>query len=356
MSLRQRLALFAIALSAPFLYLFFWPVAISPAAWTPPPTPSLSESFQQNSRLRTIQRLSLETGFAPEDIAIDKEKRIYTGIEDGRILRFERDGKHPQNFANTEGRPLGLASDGQGNLIVADAVKGLLSISPNGSKVTLATEAGGISFGCTNDVAVAADGTIYFTDASSKFSLTDYRADLIEHQPHGRLLAYDPETKFVTVLLTQLYFANGVAVSPDQSFVLVAETAEYRIRRLWLNGAEKGRSETFIDNLPGFPDGISANGSDKFWLALVAPRDKTLDRLLPHPFLRKAVLRLPGFLQPAPKRYSFVIALDLSGRVIENLQDDSPDCYAQISNVVEHEGQLYFGSIGESSIGRYKVR
>ena len=87
-------------------------------------------------------------------------------------------------------------------------------------------------------------------------------------------------------------------------------------------------------------------------LALVTPRDAVLDRLLPHPFLRKVVARLPKLLQPAPKRFAFVLALDVNGRVVENLQDGSKECYAQIANVVERNGMLYFGSIGEAAIGR----
>ena len=125
---------------------------------------------------------------------------------------------------------------------------------------------------------------------------------------------------------------------------------------MWLGGANSGKSEIFIDNLPGFPDGISSNGKDRFWLTLAAPRDATLDKLLPYPFLRKAVWRLPDFLRPAAKRYSFVLGLDTKGQVVENLQNGADDCYALIANAVEHEGFLYFGSIGEATIGRYKMR
>jgi hypothetical protein len=146
-----------------------------------------------------------------------------------------------------------------------------------------------------------------------------------------------------------------VAVSPDQSFVLVAETGKYRIHRVWLTGPKIGQAEIFIENLPGFPDGLTSNRKDKFWLALVTPRDQTLDRLLPHAFLRKVVMRLPKFLQPAPKRYGFVLGLDANGKVVENLQDGSPQCYAQIANAVEHDGSLYFGSIGESTVGRFRL-
>lgn len=352
----KRILLFALLLVATILiYLLFWPVPISPSSWTPAPAPSLTGTYQKNSRLAGVERLSLGSGFAPEDVAFDSDKRIYAGMADGRIIRLQADGTRPEVFADTHGRPLGLAFDSTANLIVADADKGLLSIAREGSINVLAAQADGVAFRCTNDLDIAADGMIYFTDASSKFPLSSYRADLLEHQPNGRLLAYDPRTKATRVLLSNLHFANGVAVSPDQSFVLVVETGAYRVHRVWLGGPRRGQSEIFIDNLPGFPDGMASNGKDKFWLALVTPRDRTLDRLLPHPFLRKIVLRLPAFLQPGPKRYSFVLGLDLQGRVVENLQNGSSDCYTQIANAVEYGGNLYFGSIGESSIGRFRL-
>jgi sugar lactone lactonase YvrE len=332
-------------------YLVAWPVPIDPVAWTPPAAPELTGVYVQNSELAKVARLPLD-GFAPEDVAIDSQDRIYSGTADGRIFRFQADGTRPEVFANTGGRPLGLIFDRDGNLIVADAIKGLLAIARDGSISVLTTQADGVPFHCTNDLDVAADGTIYFTDASYKFPLTELKADLLEHQPNGRFMAYDPRTKQTRVLLRDLCFANGVAVSPDQSFVLVSDTASYRVRRVWLTGSKQGQSDVFIDNLPGFPDGISSNGRGTFWLALVNRRDPTLDALLPHPFLRKIVMRLPSFLQPDIKRYAFALALDTNGRVVRNLQDPSPQCFTQIANIVEHKGNLYFGSIGESAIGR----
>jgi sugar lactone lactonase YvrE len=336
------------------VYLTTWPVPINPVAWTPPAAPELTGVYAQNFDLAKVERLHVD-GFGPEDVAIDSQDRIYTGTADGRIFRFHPDGTRPEVFANTGGRPLGLIFDHDGNLIVADAIKGLLSIAQDGSIVLLTTQANDVPFRCTNDLDIAADGTIYFTDASFRFPLTQLKADLLEHQPNGRFMAYDPKTKQARVLLSDLYFANGVAVSPDQSFVLVDETGAYRVRRYWLIGPKQGQSDIFIDNLPGFPDGISSNGRDTFWLALVNRRDAALDGLLPHPFLRKVVMRLPDFLQPNIKRYAFVLALDRSGRVVRNLQDPSPQSFTQIANVVEHKGNLYFGSIGESAIGRMRL-
>lgn len=375
MSTSKRVLLcFAVLCAIVVLYLLVWPVPISPQAWNPPATPGLTGVYQQNNSLSGVERLSLVplgTGFAPEDVALDAENRIYAGLADGRIMRLQADGSNPQVFSNTQGRPLGLAFDANHNLIVADAIKGLLSVAPDGSISVLSTGADGVPFACTNDLDIATDGTIYFTDASSKFPLTNFTADILEHGPNGRLLAYDPKTKTTRTMLSHLAFANGVALSPDQTFLLVVETGKYRVHRVWLNqgppkvvfiqsptwtsGPKYGTSEIFIDNLPGFPDGITSNGRDKFWLALVTPRDQLLDKLLPHPFLRKVVARLPKFLQPAPKRYSFVLGLDISGKVTTNLQNGTPDCYAQIANAVERQGSLYFGSIGEATVGRYRL-
>jgi sugar lactone lactonase YvrE len=355
--LKRNIAAFIVALiGATLIYLFLAPVPIAPAAWTPPTNPGFSGPYEQNSRLAPVQRLSLGQGHGPEDVAVDADGKIYGGLDDGRIVQLATDGTQPGVFANTQGRPLGLAFDREGNLIVADALKGLLSINKAGEVKLLTDEADGAKFEALNDLDVAADGTIYFTEASNKFPMSQHVTDLLEHQPNGRLVAWDPKTQKARTLLREIYFANGVAVSPDQSFVLVAETGMYRVRRVWLTGPNAGQSDIFIDNLPGFPDGISSNGKDKFWLALVTPRQALFDRLLPRPFLRKVVYRLPKAMQPAPQRYSFVIALDPQGRVVENLQNGSSDCYAQIANVIENNDELYFGSIGEDTIGRFALR
>lgn len=345
-----------LAICAIVVYLLVAPVPIAPAAWTPPVAPTLTGQYQQNTQLASTQKLSLVDGHKPEDVAFDSEGRLYAGYEDGRIMRAHADGTSSTMFADTGGRPLGLIFDPAGNLIVTDAIKGLLSIDRTGAVKVLATEADGVKFGCLNDVDVGADGTIYFTEASSKFPMSQFANDIMEHQPNGRFLAFDTKTQKSRTILNGIYFANGVAVSPDQSFVLVAETGLYRVMRVWLTGPKAGQAEIFIDNLPGFPDGISSNRKNKFWLALVTPRDAVFDKLLPNPFLRKMVVRLPKFLHPAPKRYSFVLGLDETGKVTDNLQNGPPDCYAQIANVVEHDRSLYFGSIGEDSVGKFVIK
>lgn len=105
--------------------------------------------------------------------------------------------------------------------------QGLLSISEDGVIEVLSDEAEGLKFKLTDAVDIAKDGTIYFTDASHKYHLKDFVWDFLEGKPHGRLLSYDPSTKQTKVLVRGLYFANGVAVSPDHSSVIFCETVMY---------------------------------------------------------------------------------------------------------------------------------
>ena len=148
---KRLVSIVLLLLAAVLLYLLFWPVPISPAAWSPATAPPLSGDYEKNSRLANVQRLSLGAGFAPEDVAIDSENRIYAGLDDGRIMRLQADGTRPEVFANTQGRPLGMKFDSHGNLVLADANKGLLSISRDGSIIVLSTQADGVAFACTNE-------------------------------------------------------------------------------------------------------------------------------------------------------------------------------------------------------------
>lgn len=349
--LKKGLVALGVTLLLVVAYLLFWPVPIDPAAWTPPEAPRLEGVYAKNDLLSAVETFEVP-GEGPEDVDVDDQGRIYAGLKDGRVVRMKSDGTGLEVFADTGGRPLGMDFDGAGNLIVADSEKGLLSITPDGSVTALTSEQGGVRFGLTDDVAVAPDGVIYFSDASSRWSVGEIRNDVLEHRPHGRLLAYDPRSKETRLVLDQLYFANGVAVSRDGSFVLVSETTAYRIKRHWLTGERAGQTETLIDNLPGMPDGVSTGSEGRFWVALFAPRMPTLDALLPRPWLRKVIYRLPAFMQPDPAREGFVLALDASGTVVHNLQDHAPDCFAPVTSVEEHGGHIYFGSLARWAIAR----
>lgn len=333
-------------LAALVAYLLFWPVPIEPVAWQAPTAPTLTGDYAINDRLAGVTRLGVNQGNGPEDVAVDAAGNLFVGYDDGRLVRFDADGNNPDLLANTAGRPLGLDFDNDGNLIVADGYKGLLRVAMSGKIEVLAAEADGTPFLFTDDVDVAADGRIYFSDASSKFGpAMKARDDVLEHGGHGRLLQFDPATGVTTTLLDGLQFANGVAVAPDQQSVLITQTGSYNIVRYWIEGERAGEHEIFFDNLPGIPDGMSSNGRDTYWVALYGPRNALLDAMSNWPLLRKMAFRLPMWLQPEPAPHAFVLGLSLDGSVTNNLQHFGPDSFHPITSVEEANGKLYLGSL-----------
>jgi sugar lactone lactonase YvrE len=246
--------------------------------------------------------------------------------------------------------------DRQGNLIVADAWKGLLSIAPDGEITVLTREAEGTPFRFTDDVVVATDGRIYFTDASSRFRQPDYILDLLEMRPHGRLLRYNPKTRRTEVLLRKLYFANGVAVSPDGDYLLVNETWKYRILKYWINGPKAGRTEVFADNLPGFPDNLAVDEQGRYWVAFPTLRNPQVDAMHRRPWMKNLVARLPARFQPEPEEYGLVVAFDDRGRMLTSLHDTTGSHLQEITSVNPHSGFLYFGSLHNDRIGRLPLQ
>ena len=356
-ALRLTARALAVSVLLLVLYLALWPVPVDPVAWDAPADSGLVGPFAPNRKLEAMELLPLGGDHGPEAVAADSAGRLYTGTAEGNIIRLDPDGSNPVRWARTGGRPLGLAFAPDGSLIVADAFEGLLSISPEGVVTPLATEADGVPIGYADDVDVAADGRIFFSDASTRFPANrggTYDASLleiIEHRGSGRLLVYDPATRRATTVAGGLAFANGVTVSHDQRHVLVNETGSYRVLRVRIDTAGYPAPEPVIENLPGFPDNLTRGRDGRFWIALISPRNRLLDRVAGRPFLRKVIQRLPAFLRPKAVDYTHVVAFDLEGRVAASLQDPGGRLPANTS-ALEKEGHLFLGSLSAESLGR----
>jgi len=344
------------ALAVLVLYLFLWPVPIRPVAWEPHPNPPLEGEYAVNRVLQPMELYETPGGQGPEDVAVDAAGRVYVGLENGKILRYASDGSDPQVFADTGGRPLGLDFDVDGNLIVADAAKGLLSVDSTGAIEILCTEAGYHPFKFTDDVDVDSQNVAWFSDASYKWGHENHAMEeVLESAPNGRLVKYDINSGECTVVLNELFFANGVAVSPDETYVLVNETMRYRVKRVFVRGPRKGEVDVFINNLPGFPDGISTGADGTFWLAIFAPRNALVDSAGPKPWLRRLIYRVPAPLKPKPKRHPFVLGFDENGKVIHNLQDADGIDFAKSTSAEQAGEWLYIGSLTEPKWGRIRL-
>src|SRR5512141_1028708 len=161
-------------------------------------------------------------GHGAEDVVVDAEGWVFTGTADGSVYRVRPDGRRIDRVGNTGGRPLGLELLPDGRLLVCDALRGLLALDPadgaDGAVESLTELVHGQRMAFCNNAAVHSNGDIWFTDSSRVHGIDQWKADLVENTASGRLLRRGSDGA-VEVVADGLRFANGVALSADESYV-----------------------------------------------------------------------------------------------------------------------------------------
>ena len=348
--MRKALQIGGALLLVALLYLLLWPVPIDPVAWQAPDDRGLVDPFGPNKLLQAANAIHLGKFEGPEDATLGHDKQVYVTTLDGHVLRISN-GQQVERFADLGGRPLGIETAHDGALIVANSFLGLQRIDTDGNISTLLGSIDDVTPVYPNNLAIAGDGKVYFTEASSKFGADKYRGtynasllDIMEHGGHGSVIEFDPATGKATTLLEGLNYANGIAISADDSYLVVAETSSYRVLKYWLEGARRGETEVLLENLPGFPDNIKSGLQGRFWLGFAAPRNQLLDRISDKPWLRKVVQRLPAAVRPQAVPASHVIAFNGDGEVLMNMHDPSAR-FPTLTGVLETRQMLYLTTL-----------
>lgn len=338
-------------------YLGFAPVPINPQIWEAPQNTGFTGDFAPNADLANLERISVGKSIGPEDAAALNGK-IYATSQTGDITRIDPKTKAVEIIANTGGVPLGIEAH-DGVLYIADAHKGLLSLTEGGTLKTLSDEVDGTPIDYADDLDIADNGVVYFSDASTKFGAADNGTtlsasllEIMESKGTGRVLAYDPRTRQTHTIARGLVFPNGVAMHPDGS-VLVNETGRYRVIKI---DPQTGRITDWNTNLPGFPDNINPgpalpNGEPSYLLGLISPRSHWLDANAAKPAMRKLAMRLPPAMRPKAQHYGHIVQLNSRGKVLRTFQD--PDgSYQDATGAIVYDGYMYVTSLHETDIAR----
>ena len=168
--LKRLLKSGAVLLVMGLAYLLFWPVPIDPVAWDAPETEGYTGDFAADERLEALDRISLGNHSGPEDVAVGPDNLVYISTHDGAILKFDPASGNITEFANTQGRPLGIEFGNDGVLYVADAYRGLLQLDAGGEITVLADETtDGSPILYADDLDITSEAITYFSDASTKF-------------------------------------------------------------------------------------------------------------------------------------------------------------------------------------------
>lgn len=362
-------------------WLLWWPTRLQPRAWNPPSDNGFVGVFTPNHKLASLRRVTLEPGqIGPEHLAAH-QGAIYAGLVNGDIVRVDASTLQSSVVLNTGGRPLGMDFDANGRLVVADPLKGLLRVTGAGARAQVETLLTRLIAPTpedvdvdVNSVKIAADGTIWVTEASHRFGAKSMPStfegsmfDTLEHSCTGRLIRVAPDTLASQVMLQGLCFANGLAMSNDGRKLLLSETGNYRILQIDLDRLQRlnqgtqippsckaalsqGAVRVLIDNLPGFPDNLMRGERGRIWVGLTKPRSTLSDLFAAYPQLRKVMARLPTSMWPVPKPYGIVFAFDDQGHVLDVLQD--PDgAYPDTTSATEINGRLFVQSLHAHAIG-----
>ncbi|KAI5748431.1 hypothetical protein M8J77_025439 [Diaphorina citri] len=341
-----------------------------------PPRP-LEGKLALNEKLNNAEKLFENEIHGPEAVVKHKGD-LYMGVDGGHILKLSggklvpvvKLGKACYGFKYEQqcGRPLGMKFDKNGALHVADAYFGLYKVNVTTGQteqlISMDTEIDGAKPQIPNSVTVDSDGMVYWSDSSTKYKLYDGLFDGLT-SGSGRLIQYNPKTKKNKVLIANLHFANGVELSADESFVIVSETMRSRVHRYYLKGPKQGKSEVFIDGLPGLPDNVKRDSKGNFLVSLVCPVDEYTPQLLhiigPFPNIRKFVARFLHLLEKIPSedvkhvvghfesilflqgtRYTLLV-ISSQGEIVDALHSVDGSLKGS-SDVEEYNGAYYFGS------------
>lgn len=339
--------------------------SLKPLAWRPQTKPLFEGTTKLNNELSSVEKIDLGGWVGAEDIVFDSIGNLYCGVHkaendfsDGKILKINPDGKI-EIFYNAGSWVAGLHFDKQNNLIALSHKEGLIQISPQKKVTILANKDDkGRRFLIPNGLEIDNKQNIYFTNTSSEspYSIKYGRKLILEIKPNGGLYQYNILTKETKTLIDGTYFGNGVVISNDESYLLMVETTKYRILKYWLKGEKAGKVEVFMDNLPGFPNGISVREDGTFWLGFTTKRNDALDQIHPKIGMKKFVNSLPNWLQPKQDKFGMVMHISESGTVLNTFFDPSGKTMPEAGSVKEQNGFLYMGGDNLPYIGRYKLK
>ena len=329
--------------------------ALAPVRRVVPPAPDRARSTTGADPFPPAELVVLD-GHGPEDVVVDQEGRLLCGLEGGRILRIDRGTGTSTVIGDTGGRPLGLDVAPDGRVLICDAHRGLLRLDPTtGDIETLVQYVDGVPLRFCSNATAAADGTIWFTEASTRFDYEHFLGAFLEHRGSGRLLRRDPDGR-VEVVLDGLHFANGITLTPDESALLYAETAAHRISRLPLSGPDAGTPTVLADNLPGSPDNMSRFTDGRTWVAMAGPRAPSLDKLGVQPnWVAKVLWALPARFLAGPPASPWVMAFDEDGTVLADLQEPRDD-FSRTTGVAAVDGELFCASPDHGALLRIHAR
>lgn len=194
-----------------------------------------------------------------EGPAFDSDGNLYiVDIPHGRIFRISQSGVWTL-AAEYDGQPNGLKIHQDGRVLVADHRNGLMQFDPSSGKMSaLLAHRNSEGFKGVNDLAIASNGDIYFTDQGQTGL----------HDPTGRVFRLSPDGR-LDCLMSNLPSPNGLVLNQDENVLFVAMTRDNSVWRAPLmpdgSVSKVGRFCTMFGT--SGPDGLAMDEAGRLFVA-----------------------------------------------------------------------------------------
>ncbi len=219
----------------------------------------------------------------------DQNCLLFSDIPNNRIMRWSEEGlttfRNPANYTN------GHTRDRQGRLVSCEhGGRRVTRTEWDGSITVLADGYQGKRFNSPNDVIVASDGAVWFTDPHYGI-MTDYEGFKAPEELPCSVYRIAPDGT-VEAVITDMACPNGLAFSPDESRLYVADTGRMfsgdpqHIKVFDMVGGRPVNGRIFHSISPGCADGIRVDSDGNLWSSAadgvhcIAPDGRLLGKIL----------------------------------------------------------------------------
>lgn len=199
---------------------------------------------------------------------------VWSDIPNDRMLRYDECSGAVSTFRQPCGYANGNTVDRQGRLITCHhGSRNVTRTEIDGSITTLASSHMSRKLNSPNDVVVKSDGSIWFTDPSYGID-TDYEGNKGEREQAGNYVyRLDPLNGDIRVVATDFVQPNGLAFSPDESHLYIADTGGTHVkngpRHIRKFAVSEGRKLSgggiFAESTSGFFDGFRLDEAGRIW-------------------------------------------------------------------------------------------
>ena len=200
---------------------------------------------------------------------------IWSDIPNDRLMRWDETSGHVSVFEHPCRNQNGHTVDAQGRLLACEHRGRCVSrIEADGSRTILADAFDGKRLNSPNDVVVKSDNSIWFTDPSYGID-SEYEGDAAPSEiGSSNVYRIDPASGAVTLVIEEMVQPNGLAFSPDESVLYVADTGHthkpghppvIRAYPVAADGASVAQGRDFATCDAGAFDGFRVDTKGHLW-------------------------------------------------------------------------------------------